>query len=132
MTFSKQARYGTTSIASIPPLWDEHASPKQDAYARPSSLRRVRHRRPPTVAIRASAAPFCHGAEVTEQLDKVAAMLAPKFPAVATMLAEVKEEPDRLRILPDSALGQDLEHEPVRAGQQGGQAQDECGGHLSR
>ena len=32
------------------------------------------------------------GAEVTEQLDKVAAMLAPKFPAVATMLADAKED----------------------------------------
>ena len=32
------------------------------------------------------------GAEVTEQLDKVAAMLAPKFPAVATMLADAKQD----------------------------------------
>jgi putative transposase len=32
------------------------------------------------------------GAEVTEQLDKVAAMLAPKFSAVATMLADAKED----------------------------------------
>jgi putative transposase len=32
------------------------------------------------------------GAEVTEQLDKVAAMLQPKFPAVATMLANAKED----------------------------------------
>ena len=32
------------------------------------------------------------GAEVTEQVDKVAAMLAPKFPAVATMLADARED----------------------------------------
>jgi putative transposase len=32
------------------------------------------------------------GAEVTEQVDKVAAMLAPKFPAVATMLADAKQD----------------------------------------
>jgi putative transposase len=32
------------------------------------------------------------GAEVVEQLDKVAAMLAPKFPQVATMLADAREE----------------------------------------
>jgi putative transposase len=32
------------------------------------------------------------GAEVTEQLDKVAAMLQPKFPTVATMLADAKED----------------------------------------
>jgi putative transposase len=32
------------------------------------------------------------GTEVTEQLDKVIAMLAPKFPQVATMLADAREE----------------------------------------
>jgi putative transposase len=32
------------------------------------------------------------GAEVAEQLDKVVAMLAPKFPQVATMLADAREE----------------------------------------
>jgi putative transposase len=32
------------------------------------------------------------GVEVTEQLGKVAAMLQPKFPAVATMLADAKED----------------------------------------
>jgi putative transposase len=32
------------------------------------------------------------GAEVVEQLDKVAAMLAPKFPAVARMLADAKAD----------------------------------------
>ena len=32
------------------------------------------------------------GAEVVEQLDKVAAMLAPKFPQVATMLADARED----------------------------------------
>ena len=32
------------------------------------------------------------GAEVTDQLDKVAAMLQPKFPAVATMLADAKQD----------------------------------------
>jgi putative transposase len=32
------------------------------------------------------------GAEVVEQLDKVAAMLAPKFPAVASMLADARED----------------------------------------
>jgi putative transposase len=32
------------------------------------------------------------GAEVIEQLDKVAAMLAPKFPRVAAMLADAREE----------------------------------------
>jgi putative transposase len=32
------------------------------------------------------------GAEVTEQLDKVAAMLAPKFPAVATMLTDASQD----------------------------------------
>jgi putative transposase len=32
------------------------------------------------------------GTEVVEQLDKVAAMLAPKFPAVATMLADARED----------------------------------------
>jgi putative transposase len=32
------------------------------------------------------------GAEVCEQVDKVAAMLQPKFPAVATMLADAKED----------------------------------------
>jgi putative transposase len=32
------------------------------------------------------------GAEVTEQLDKVAAMLQPKFPQVATMLADARED----------------------------------------
>jgi transposase-like protein len=32
------------------------------------------------------------GAEVTDQVDKVAAMLAPKFPAVATMLADARED----------------------------------------
>jgi putative transposase len=31
-------------------------------------------------------------AEVIEQVDKVAAMLAPKFPAVAAMLADAREE----------------------------------------
>jgi putative transposase len=31
-------------------------------------------------------------AEVTEQVDKVAAMLAPKFPAVATMLLDARED----------------------------------------
>ena len=31
-------------------------------------------------------------AEVTDQLDKVAAMLAPKFPAVAALLADAREE----------------------------------------
>src|SRR5829696_9844758 len=31
-------------------------------------------------------------AEVTDQLDKVAAMLQPKFPAVATMLTEARED----------------------------------------
>jgi hypothetical protein len=46
MIFSKQARYGITSIRSIPLLWDEHASPKQDAYARPGSLGQVPLPRP--------------------------------------------------------------------------------------
>jgi putative transposase len=32
------------------------------------------------------------GAEVVEQVDKVAAMLAPKFPALATMLADARED----------------------------------------
>jgi putative transposase len=32
------------------------------------------------------------GTEVVEQLDKVAAMLQPKFPAVATMLADTRED----------------------------------------
>jgi len=32
------------------------------------------------------------GAEVTEQLDKVVAMLQPKFPQVATMLADARED----------------------------------------
>jgi putative transposase len=32
------------------------------------------------------------GAEVIEQVDKVAAMLQPKFPAVATMLADARED----------------------------------------
>jgi putative transposase len=32
------------------------------------------------------------GAEVTDQVDKVAAMLAPKFPAVATMLLDARED----------------------------------------
>ena len=32
------------------------------------------------------------GAEVTDQLDKIAAMLAPKFPAVARMLADARED----------------------------------------
>jgi putative transposase len=32
------------------------------------------------------------GAEVIEQVDKVAAMLAPKFPAVATMLLDARED----------------------------------------
>ena len=32
------------------------------------------------------------GAEVIDQVDKVAAMLAPKFPAVASMLADAKED----------------------------------------
>jgi putative transposase len=32
------------------------------------------------------------GQEVVEQLDKVAAMLAPKFPAVASMLADARED----------------------------------------
>jgi putative transposase len=32
------------------------------------------------------------GAEVTEQLDKVAAMLQPKFPQVAAMLADARED----------------------------------------
>jgi putative transposase len=32
------------------------------------------------------------GAEVVEQVDKVAAMLAPKFPAVATMLLDARED----------------------------------------
>jgi putative transposase len=32
------------------------------------------------------------GTEVVEQLDKVAAMLQPKFPAVATMLADARED----------------------------------------
>jgi putative transposase len=40
--------------------------------------------------------------------------------------------PDRLRVLPTGALGQDLEHEPVGAGQQGDQAQNECRRDLSR
>jgi putative transposase len=32
------------------------------------------------------------GAEVIDQLDKVAAMLASKFPAVATMLTDARED----------------------------------------
>jgi Transposase, Mutator family len=32
------------------------------------------------------------GAEVTDQVDKVAAMLAPKFPAVATLLTDARED----------------------------------------
>jgi putative transposase len=32
------------------------------------------------------------GAEVIDQVDKVAAMLAPKFPAVATMLTDARED----------------------------------------
>jgi transposase-like protein len=32
------------------------------------------------------------GAEMTEQVDKVAAMLQPKFPAVAAMLADAKDD----------------------------------------
>ena len=32
------------------------------------------------------------GAEVIDQLDKVAAMLEPKFPAVAAMLADARED----------------------------------------
>jgi putative transposase len=32
------------------------------------------------------------GAEVVEQVEKVAAMLAPKFPAVAAMLADAKDD----------------------------------------
>src|SRR5215216_438154 len=32
------------------------------------------------------------GAEVIDQLDKVAAMLAPKFPAVAVMLIDARED----------------------------------------
>lgn len=32
------------------------------------------------------------GAEVTEQVGKVAAMLQPKFPAVATMLLDARED----------------------------------------
>jgi putative transposase len=32
------------------------------------------------------------GAEVIDQLDKVAAMLAPKFPAVAAMLLDARED----------------------------------------
>jgi transposase-like protein len=32
------------------------------------------------------------GAEVTDQVDKVAAMLQPKFPAVATMLLDARED----------------------------------------
>jgi putative transposase len=32
------------------------------------------------------------GTEVIDQVDKVAAMLAPKFPAVATMLLDARED----------------------------------------
>ena len=32
------------------------------------------------------------GVEVVEQVDKVAVMLAPKFPAVATMLTDARED----------------------------------------
>jgi putative transposase len=40
------------------------------------------------------------GTEVVEQLDKVAAMLAPKFPAVAAMLADAREDLTAFRHFP--------------------------------
>jgi putative transposase len=40
------------------------------------------------------------GAEVIEQLDKVAAMLAPKFPAVATMLVDAGEDLTAFAVFP--------------------------------
>jgi transposase-like protein len=40
------------------------------------------------------------GAEVIEQLDKVAAMLQPKFPQVATMLADAREDLTAFTVFP--------------------------------
>src|ERR671933_421837 len=40
------------------------------------------------------------GTEVTDQVDKVATMLAPKFPAVATMLADAREELTAFAVFP--------------------------------
>src|SRR5919199_27546 len=40
------------------------------------------------------------GQEVVDQVDKVAAMLAPKFPAVATMLADAREELTAFAVFP--------------------------------
>ena len=66
-------------------------------------------------------------AEVIDQVDKVAAMLQPKFPAVAGDAGRRPRGPDRLRRLPGRALAQDLEHQPAGAGQQGDQAPDQRG-----
>jgi putative transposase len=65
---------------------------------------------------------------VREQLDAVADKLAPGFPGVAGMLREARE--DGVRGLPVRPLEEDLEHQPARAGEQGGQAPERRGRDL--
>ena len=69
------------------------------------------------------------GAEVGEQLGKVAAMLQPKFPAVATMLVHARQDLTAFTSF-QSPLDQAVEHQPTGTGQQGGQAPHERGRHL--
>ena len=49
-------------------------------------------------------------AEVVDQVDKVAAMLAPKFPAVAAMVADAREDLTAFAQLPGLPLAQAVEH----------------------
>ena len=69
-------------------------------------------------------------AEVVEQVDKVAAMLAPKFPAVAAMLADAREDLTAFASFPAAHWTQAVEHQPAGAGEQRGQAPHQRRGHL--
>ena len=69
-------------------------------------------------------------AEVIEQLDKVTAMLAPKFPQVATMLVDAREDLTAFHQLPGLPLGQALEHQRLGTPEQRGQATHQRRGDL--
>ncbi len=69
-------------------------------------------------------------AAVREQLDEIADKLAPRFPVVAAMLADAREDLLAFAAFPVAPLEEDLEHQPARAGQQGDQAPHRRGGHL--
>ena len=91
---------------------------------------RARPRWWPRPSAPSSPSPPAH--EVIDQVDKVAAMLAAQVPGRGVDAGRCPRGPDRLRVLPAGALGQDLEHEPAGAAQQGDQAQDQCRGDLPR